>query len=150
MRKNLPPCFMIALNINQSQSQKIYWSIWAHHADEFLDDFDVLAALAAAPAAVPSVVFDVLWSFKLVFVSFLIDGGDLVLKKSKNIRPMLQIPFMFCCCAHLIHTFARRFRHIIDGFMRLMQNIVGTFANCICNLFDLKFFWDERKDTKKS
>lgn len=106
----------------------------AHHFDEPLDGFVVTVA---------SVVFGVLWSFELVFVSFLI-VDNLVLKISKKIRPMLQIPLMFCCRAHFVHTFACRFRHIIDWFVCLMKNIVGAFANCICNLFDLK-----TRDTEK-
>lgn len=103
-----------------------------HHFDESLDGG--FAVLAAAP-----VPFVGLWSFDLALVvSFLIVFDDIVLKISKKIRPMLQVPLLFCCRAHFVHTFACRLRHIIDWFMCMMDDIVGAFANCISNLFDLE------------
>lgn len=74
------------------------------------------------------VLLDVVCSFESVFLLLLV---------RKKFPKMLKTQLLFGRRADFVHAFSRRFSHVIELFVGLMNEIVGTFAHCISNFFNL-------------
>lgn len=62
---------------------------------------------------------------------------SLLLLPRKKFPKTLKTHLLLCRRADFVHAFSRRFSHIIELLVSLMNEIVCTFAHCICNLFNL-------------
>lgn len=82
-------------------------------------------------------VVDASFSLEL-FVSLSV-GLSLVNRLRKN--PSLEAHPLLCCRADLVHAFARRLGHIVDGFMRVMDDFVSAFGHRVRDAFNLNNCW---------
>lgn len=55
-------------------------------------------------------------------------------------KPTLETHPLLCRRADSVHAFAGRLSHVVDRFMCLMDDVVGTFRHCVRNFFNLNNF----------